>query len=287
MIDYKRKYLKYKMKYLNLLGGESKKFSVIRNNGSNGTNRYSNQCFWISICQYLNKVLDNDINLEELRNIASPQNSNIPINNETQEFDTTEYFSALQNIIETFSLQIHMYITYRDSSNQLVINNEPNYIVGELFNTNIISIVSYGSHFELITHIGSRQLYPNIKESELFIPNKELALGKKMSYYKNKSSNNKNEKEIEELLDLNTLFNVNIATLQQSIKKYKNMISTLENEFYKENKNDYDSELVISMIQSMEERKEFFKKEIEKFESELILVENNKNEIKKRLDELF
>lgn len=282
MIDYKRKYLKYKMKYLNLLGGESKKFSVIRNNGSDGTNRYSNQCFWISICQYLNKVLDIDINLEELRNIASPQNSNIPINNETQEFDTTKYFSALQNIIETFSLQIHMYITYRDSSNQLVINNEPDYIVGELFNTNIISIVSYGSHFELITHIGSRQLYPNIKESELFIPNKELALGKKMSYYKNE-----NEKEIEELLDLNTFFNVNIITLQQSIKKYKNMISTLENEFYKENKNDYDSELVITMIQSMEERKEFFKKEIKNLELELITVENNKNKIKERLNKLF
>jgi hypothetical protein len=89
-MDYHRKYTKYKAKYLNLLGGMVKKFGVKKNNGSNGNNRYSNQCMWLSILDYLNGVMRNNMNLDEIRAIGSRNNTRI--NNVREQFDTTLHF---------------------------------------------------------------------------------------------------------------------------------------------------------------------------------------------------
>jgi len=155
-MDYKYKYLKYKIKYLNMIGG-SKSFQSIWNNGGDNSGRYSNQCIWISIIDYLNGVLGQEYDLDTIRTIASA-NGNI-INNVREEFDTTIHIEALSYIATLFDLQIHFYVPFRNKSGNLVISERPNFIVGNQSASHVISVVSYGSHFELISNIGGRELY--------------------------------------------------------------------------------------------------------------------------------
>lgn len=178
-MDYKQKYLKYKMKYLSLLGG-MKTFTAKYNGGGDNSGNYSNQCMWISILDYINGVMGNNLNLGEIRRIASG-NGRLKINGTRERFDSDLHLASLRNLASEFDLQVHLYVSFRNKDDELVIGDEPNWIIGNYSSSNVISIVSYGDHFQLITSIGSRILYGGkIKSLDVFTPDINLILGKKI-----------------------------------------------------------------------------------------------------------
>ena len=101
--------------------------------------------------------MGNNLNLDEIRAIGSRNNTRI--NDVGEQYDTTLYYQSLLNVVETFNLQIHFYVMIRDGDGNSFISNRPNMIVGEISSSNVVSIVSFGSHFELITSIDDHQLY--------------------------------------------------------------------------------------------------------------------------------
>ncbi len=251
-MDYKIKYLKYKMKYLNLLGG-TKNFKTIKNNGGDTTGNYSNQCMWISIINFLNQVLGNTLNLDTIREIASDNNTQI--NGTREMFDTDKHMASLLNITNTYDLQIHIYISFRNKAGNLVIPDEPNWIIGNNSAPNVVSIVSYGRHFELITSIGRRKLYRGVIkgiESD-FKPNIELATGKKIK----KDIKHEQLNEINDLLD--TLSNLEriIVDIKQNIEKNDREIENLEQSFlYNQKKySQEETDIQISLVSSFQEYK--------------------------------
>lgn len=281
-MDYHRKYLKYKAKYLNLLGGMRKKFGIKKNNGSDGSERYSNQCMWLSILDYLNGVMGHNMNLDEIRAIGSRNNTRI--NDVRQQYDTDYHFQSLLNVIETFDLQIHFYVVTRDKNDNLTISNRPNMVVGEVSSSNVVSIVSYGSHFELITSIGDRQLYGGkIKVSDEFVPNRELALGKKIN-----ELNQAQLARIDELLEISVNFNRVVLDLKQDLELNQLRLDELENSFIMDGKNinSSDEETQIAMISSFQEHKMYLEKIIGEIKTELDEMKRDMETAEKELDKL-
>lgn len=284
-MDYQRKYLKYKAKYFNLLGGMVKKFYVKKNNGSDGSGRYSNQCMWLSILDYLNGVMDNNLNLDEIRAIGSRNNTGI--NDVREQYDTDFHYQSLLNVVETFDLQIHFYVVIRDRNSNSFISNRPNMIVGEISSSNVVSIVSYGSHFELITSIGDHQLYEGkINFSDKFSPNRELALGKKINNV-NKLSHIQLAR-IDELLEISVNFNRVILDLKQNLELNQSRLDELEKSFIMDEKNINlsNEEIQIAMISSFQEHKLFLEKTINEIKTELDGMKRDTETFEKELDVL-
>lgn len=283
MSDYKIKYIKYKLKYLNLLGGMGKKFGVIKNNGSNGTREYSNQCMWLSILDYLNGVLGNNFSLDEIRAIGSRNNTEI--NGKTQEFDTLKHYQSLLNVIETFDLQIHLYVMFRDENENQFISDKPNLIVGALSSSNVVSIVSYGSHFELITLIGNKQLYAGkINISDIFVPNRTLALGHKFNE-KNNLKNKIDLKKIDELLEISINYKRIILDLEQELELNQSRLTDEERSFVSNDKNlsSIDEEMQIALITSFQEIQIIYEKKIKESKNLLEDIKELLNKCEKEL----
>lgn len=263
----------------------AKKFGVKKNNGSNGNNRYSNQCMWLSILDYLNGVMGNNINLDEIRAIGSRNNTGI--NNVMEQFDTKLHFQSLLNVIETFDLQVHFYVVTTDKNGDLTISNNPNMIVGEVSSSNIVSIVSYGYHFELITSIGHRQLYEGkIKINEKFVPNRELALAKKINNV-NKLSQAQLAR-IDELLEISVNFNRIVLDLKLNLELNQLRLDELINLFVMDRKNinSSDEESQIAMVVSFQEHKIYLEKIIGEINSELNIIKRNIETVENELDKL-
>ena len=156
-----------------------REFKTFGNSGRiSGRTEYSNQCMWISLLNYLNDVLGNNLSIDDIRDIASSNNT--PINNIDEQFDFMVHSYALFNVLESFDLQLHIYIPARDDENNKIFINDNLLVLGNIESNNIVSIVSYGSHFELITQIENRKLYNN-KMAKMntnnFVPNISLATG--------------------------------------------------------------------------------------------------------------
>lgn len=160
-------------------------------------------------------------------------------------------------------------------------------VVGEVSSSNVVSIVSYGSHFELITSIGDRQLYGGkIKVSDKFVPNRELTLGKKIN-----NVNKLNQSQlarIDELLEISVIFNRVVLDLKQNLELNQLRLDELENLFVmdKENIKSIDEELLIAMVASLQVRKEDLKKNIDKIESDLDEMKKHMKTVEKELENL-
>lgn len=276
------KYFKYKMKYLNLIGGQIN-FTTKKNNGGDNSGNYSNQCMWISIIDYLNGALGNNINLGEIRAIGSSNNTRI--NGTREMFDTILHYDSLLNVVYTFDLQVHMYESFKNRNGILVISKEPNWVIGDYSSTNVISIVSYGGHFELITSIGKKKLYRGFLSSyDKFTPTRDLALGKKI----NKTSK-KELDEIDNLLETTINLNIVIVNIEQNIIKIKTELSDLENSFILDEKNisQLDEQIQIATISSLQEHKIFLENIISEHKKELGEIRLIFNEVQKKLNELI
>jgi hypothetical protein len=180
MTNYKQKYLKYKKKYLQLKGGAPRIFRVIKNNGSDGTTRYSNQCMWLSLRDYLNNVVQLNINLDTIKAQAS-KNGVLSINDNFSIFNENYHRSSLNNFLNMYGLRMVVYeIQYR--GNIMFLDDEAPSFFGNVDSPNIVYVAHTDNHFELVTHIGDRQLYnlkPGTVTSE-YAPDIELIYGVKV-----------------------------------------------------------------------------------------------------------
>jgi hypothetical protein len=281
-MKYNIEYFKYTMKHPNLVGGQIN-FSTKKNNGGDNSGKYSNQCIWISIIDYLNGVLGNNINLDEIRAIGSSNNTSI--NGTREMFDTTTYYDSLLNVTNSFDLQIHMYTSFRNKNNKMVISKKPNWIIGDNSSSNVISIVSYGAHFELITSIGKRKLYRGFMSSyEDFKFNRDLALGKKINKTSKKVLN-----EIDNLLEMSNNLNRVIINIEQNIKKITIELNDLESSFIFDEKSasELDEQIQIATISSLQEHKIFLENIINENQKELNEIRENFDEVHKKLNELI
>uniref|UniRef100_A0A6C0J4C9 RanBP2-type domain-containing protein n=1 Tax=viral metagenome TaxID=1070528 RepID=A0A6C0J4C9_9ZZZZ len=177
---YKKKYLKYKKKYLNLInqiGGTvcpictfKNKLSditcvmcgaslikqnpfgstVMTRHNNGGEKDYTNSCMWISILDYIRHIRGNkSVTLKVLRQLA---NSDLP-EDKNAEFDNKNkrYTDGLLNICLVYNIQLRIYS--RDSGGKLILSDvyPPPGSSLALQNPDIVNIMSFGRHFELIT----------------------------------------------------------------------------------------------------------------------------------------
>ena len=262
-----------------------KRFFVKKNNGSDRSGRYSNQCMWLSILDYLNGVLGKNVNLDEIRRIGF--RDNIGINNVREEFDIDFHYQSLLNVVEYYDLQIHFYLVSREINGNLSISNIPNMIVGDSSSSNVVSIVSYGRHFELITSIGDRQLYgEKITNADRFVPNRELALGKKINNVTKLSQ--AQLIRIDELLEIGTNYNRVVLDLKQNLELNQLRLDEFDNLFImnKKNINSSDEQLQISMVVSFQEYRMSLEKIIDKDKTELDEMKRDMKTVEKELDKL-
>jgi hypothetical protein len=288
-MDYKKKYLKYKLKYLNLLGGV-KSFKTKKNNGTDPDPRarsgsYTNQCMWLSIRDYLNNILGNNFTLDEIRNIASNNNRTL-INNKNEEFDTDLHMDGLNNIIRTFDLQIHIYISYKKDG-VLIINDEPSVIYGNPRSRNIVSIVSYGSHFELITLINDINIYNKELQSisREFTPNRELIIGKQNDKISKLTS--ENLIELDNLLDFSVQTNNVIFEIEQNIKKKEIEIKNHKNSFIFDSTENIDENTRIGLIVSFQEYEIILKTHLSDYQQYLKEFKDDIDKITKKINMLL
>lgn len=278
-MDYRSKYLKYKAKYLNLLGGmKPTKFNVKTNDGSNDNKGYFNQCLWLSILDYLNDVLGNNITLHEIRQIGSSNNT--VINDEDKEFDSDEHIKALINVATTFELQIHFYSVFRNKDEQLVISDEPNWIVGNRY-PNVVSIGFYGAHFQLITYIEDKKLYKDDMVKSEWALDTGLALGKTID-----ESKNKEYEKINHLLEITVNFKRVILDLEQKLQSNQLRLEELKNSFIIE-PNKFNEETTIAMIKSLQEHQIFLEKQIVEIKDEIKNMNENLKIVDKELNTLI
>jgi hypothetical protein len=264
-MNYKLKYLKYKSKYLDnkylLSGGTIYNIQVITNNGNcsnlNPTipnTQYSNQCIWISILDYLklNRFSEfSEWNLDKIRNIASSNNT--PINSNLECFDFDIHEIAIQNVVNYFNINIRIYTPFwknniiRDNNLQI---NDFTYLeikpINQLSNQ-LVNIISYGNHFELITNI-SENNDNNTSNSTVFKPDIKLAyessVDKEIS--DKISINDKSDKVNNILLELNNI-DQEITFLLNQIKNIDNEIKTykffIENNIEDVDTNEYNTKI--------------------------------------------
>ena len=160
-MSYKEKYLKYKNKYLQLknqVGGfleEGTTVKTIRNTGQ--MEGMHNQCFWISILNFLNRN-GHSLTLRELRD-------SVGLDERTQYimFDSfnNEFNNAAIRAAEIYNLTITAYTV---TSSGRIIRGAASYGNGQ----NIVNIAMFGQrHFELIVEDGNTFVPAVIFKNEL------------------------------------------------------------------------------------------------------------------------
>jgi hypothetical protein len=264
------------------LGGVNKSFKTKKNNGGDETGKYSNQCMWISLIDFLNNVLGNNLSLDEIREIASIRGTRI--NDARNVFDTDLHMEALLNVTRLFDLQIHVYISFRDKTGALVIQDEPNMTIGDFSSRNVVSIVSYGRHFELITSIGHRNLFKCLCEVQTdFEPNQELAKGQEFKATLTPEQIQKIDKLLDDLSNLDRV----IININQDIQKKQKEISDLELSFDSEKEKfiNEDIETQTTLVSSFQDYIEFLKKEIDELGKKLKTFKSHQDTLQKILSE--
>jgi hypothetical protein len=150
MEDYKKKYLKYYAKYLNLkklqTGGMN--FISISNNGG-GEPGISSQCIWISIRDYLNyhKGIKNTVIVLKRSIGLGPETDHMEYNN-----DNALFRGALLRLCQQLNITLCFIYTSHGKIAPYCINNnnmKPFYQIN-IGTGNNVYIASYGAHFELI-----------------------------------------------------------------------------------------------------------------------------------------
>ena len=111
-MNYHKKYLKYKAKYLELkklkyLQRGGNPFRVIRNNGSDPIGGLTNQCMWISIRDFLRLNGFPAITTQEVRNAAGLAGRGLE--NTMFDIENPIFRAAIQKISDVFNLRINIY----------------------------------------------------------------------------------------------------------------------------------------------------------------------------------
>lgn len=154
-----KKYIKYRMKYLELIMDKKNQFGgatvmTISNNGQVPQTNMTNQCLWISIRDYLAYALGINITVFDLKREAglpkSKSTDNIP-------FDDTNpiLLEAANRLCEQYNLTLNFIVTARDGTiRPISLDSRGHMIPTGIINRgalNQVYIASFGNHFELIT----------------------------------------------------------------------------------------------------------------------------------------
>ena len=141
-------------------------FSTMKNTGRTD-DMMSNQCFWISLRDFLNHYLDTEekITVNKLRTLV--ENENLHLNCKTEMFDYESHKEALNYISEMYDLKITIYDV--DDKNKIDVI-ERNTTFGRENGLPIhIAFYPYG-HFELITKIDGATVLPARSETTIPLP---------------------------------------------------------------------------------------------------------------------
>jgi len=197
-MNYQKKFLKYKTKYLNLknqIGGR-RLVGTYSNNGSfveDGVS-YTNQCFWISILQFLRSNGHPALKLSELKVYADLDPGRTK--NEMFDLDILDryrnniYFQAAENIALNFNLRIEIYLGTRSGS-KVNISDSPEYSfpTGDQRQDRsarlVVPIVNlYNIHFELINFNGSATYTPAFEYKGILTKIDEIPSDERTKYLK-------------------------------------------------------------------------------------------------------
>lgn len=127
-------------------------FETVKNTGQ--IDHMSNQCFWISIVDFLNHYLDQTISVKQLREMAKKEGKSINCENEM--FDYNDHKTSLEFIANKFNLKITIYDV---DSNRKIDIIERNVTFG--FENGLpVHIAFFGNHFELIKTIDGATVLP-------------------------------------------------------------------------------------------------------------------------------
>lgn len=249
----KQKINKYNLK---IFAAGGKKFRTVKNNGA--VEGMTNQCFWISIKQYLERVKDINLTVKKLKNIASGGNAFI-INGDHDQFDTSDHYVSLMNIVNNFNLSIHFY-SYNAITKE--ISDDPTMVINGRHSESIVHIVHLGAHFELITSIGNMNLYGGLfgDSVSMYKPDIDLSIGKKI---KDKS---KIDADIfETYLNYNDVLSRDILNKKQDLERINKLITTLDTDYIKsiiqESSQESSQTIMKIFYQSYEESKNKYSKE--------------------------
>jgi hypothetical protein len=149
--------MKYKNKYISLkrqFGGSN--FNTIKNDGR--MDAYSQQCFWISIMNYLNYNLNQNISIRRIREIGSTDNTNI--NKVDEPWDDFEHLQSAFNVADEFGLTIQIFLPDRLNGDINIRNPAINIGSGN----NMVRIVQFIDHFELITSLDNDRTVISLNE---------------------------------------------------------------------------------------------------------------------------
>ena len=245
----KQKINKYNLKIF-AAGGQ--KFTTVKNNGA--VEGMTNQCFWISIKQYLERVKRINYTVRELKKIASDRKASI-INGDHDQFDTSDHFVSLMNIINNFNLSIHFY-SYNARTKE--ISDDPTMVIDGRHSQSIVHIVHLGAHFELITSIGNMNLYGGLfaGSEHTYKPDIDLSIGSKI-----KDKSKINADIFETYLNYNDFLSNDIFNKKQDLERINKLITTLDTDYLKSISQESSHQIMKIFYQSYEESKNKYSKE--------------------------
>ena len=271
-MSYKVKYLKYKNKYLKLknqFGGfleEGSTAKTIRNTGQMEGMR--NQCFWISILNFLNRNGHPSLTLRELRaSVGLYKNTQYTM------FDSfnNEFNNAAIRAVEIYNLTITVYTV---TSSGRIIRGAASYGNGQ----NIVNIAMFGQrHFELIVENGNNFVPAVIFKNELKKFDEieyNIDVNMKQKYLElNETINNLNfyKNELKENIDKMNQKTTDIINIMGNPELYGDATKQflkIERDNYKKIK--FENHLLSNQIKELEDNIASFKLIIKLYEEKLI-----------------
>ncbi len=160
----------------NLIGGVHERFQTVPNNGYYNE-KFSNQCFWLSVHEYLKRFLGHEGNIIDLRKTFG-----LNEDSDHNMFDTfnNRHMRAAKKMAEHFNIRINLYaVTGEGEPRDLKIIDGRRYAMPrEIINPRgemIVDIAWSGGHFELIMN-GPDRIQKNQKYEEIRKPDNVLNL---------------------------------------------------------------------------------------------------------------
>ena len=258
-MSYKEKYLKYKNKYLKLKNqfggylGEGSIVKTIINTGQMDGMR--NQCFWISILQFLNRRNRySKLTLTQLRNSVG-----LDYSTRYTMFDSfnKKFDDAAISAVQIYNLTI---IVYTVTSSGKIIRVAASYGNGN----NIVNIAMFGQqHFQLIDEDGDI-FVPAVDYKNELTKLKEIDVNMQKKYLELNDTINYLNFYNDELKDINTKMKEHLnlyKIMQEHTKLYEDNET---NQIFLKNEQEYYEE--------MEKQKDLLTRQIKQLEDEIASI---------------
>jgi hypothetical protein len=121
---------------------------------------YSNQCFWLSVIEYLKNVKGEPYTFEDFQRFL--RRSDSPCNGIHKQVDLEDHYATIKYITEFFEVMILVFVSLDGKT----IDCTHCFKIGDENYMNIVPIVLYHNHFELIESIGNvKNIYMNRNNS--------------------------------------------------------------------------------------------------------------------------